>query len=137
MLTDTQGETTANERRFMSIDGANLGLGAERSLKAVLGGEQPKESETRTPEQMREFIMSAPDSYEEGQKGYEEAAQWLARQFLILLDESFEGDLYDEVKRRQGGRSMDFTGFMVGWAENAARYVKGKPEKSNPAIVEL
>jgi len=121
----------------MSIDGANLGLGAERSLKAVLGGEQPKESRRRTPEQMREYIMSAPESYEEGQKGYEEAAQWLARQFLILLDESFEGDLYDEVKRRQGGRSMDFTGFMVGWAENAARYVKGKPEKSNPAIVEL
>ena len=25
---------------------------------------------------------------------------------------------------------MDFTGFMVGWAENAARYVKGKPEKT-------
>jgi len=56
-----------------------------------------------------------------------------------------EKDNYDTVCKRlailrehkQGGRAMDFTGFMVGWAENAARYVKGKPEKSNPAIVEL
>ena len=32
---------------------------------------------------------------------------------------------------------MDFTGFMVGWAENAARYCKNLPEKSNPAIIEI
>ena len=121
----------------MSIDGANLGVNAERSCEAVLGGKQPEKSEMRTPEQMREYVMSAPESYEEGRKGYGEAALWLARQYLILLDERFEGDLYDEVKRRQGGRSMDFTGFMVGWAENAARYVKGKPEKANPAIIEI
>jgi len=121
----------------MSIDGANLGVDAETSCNVVLGGEQPKKSDMRTPEQMREYIMSAPESYEEGQKGYGEAAQWLARQYLILLDEGFEGDLYDEVKRRQGGIDMNFTGFMVGWAENAARYVKGKPEKANPAIVEI
>src|SRR3990167_5122407 len=95
----------------MSIDGANLGIDAERSCEAVLGGKQPEKSEMRTPEQMRQYLM--------------------------LLDEGFKGDLYDEVKKRQGGRDMDFTGFMVGWAENAARYVKGKPEKSNPAIVEI
>jgi hypothetical protein len=121
----------------MSIDGANLGVGAEESLNTVLGGEQPKESDKRTPEQMREYIMSAPESYEEGRKGYGEASLWLARQYLILLDENYEGDLYDEVKKRQGGRDMDFTGFMVGWAENAARYVKRKTEKANPAIVEM
>ena len=121
----------------MSIDGANLGVDAETSCKAILGGEQPKKSEMRTPEQMRVYIMSAPDSYEDGQKGYGEASLWLARQYLILLDEGFESELYDEVKKRQGGRDMDFTGFMVGWAENAARYVKGKPEKPNPAIIEI
>ena len=122
----------------MSIDGANLGVNAEKSMNAILGGEQPKESDMRTPEQMREYIMSAPESYKEGQKGYGKAALWLARQYLILLDKDFEGDLWDEVKRKQqGGRDMDFTGFMVGWAENAARYVKGKPEKENPAIVEI
>ena len=118
----------------MSIDGANLGVNAEKSLNSVLSGEQPKKSDRRTPEQMRVYIMSAPESYEEGQKGYGEAALWLARQYLILLDEGYRGDLYDEVKRKQGGRDMDFTGFMVGWAENAARYVKGKPEKANPAM---
>ena len=121
----------------MSIDGANLGVDAEKSCNAILGGEQPKKSDMRTPEQMREYIMSAPESYEEGQKGYGEAALWLARQYLILLDENYEGDLWDEVKRKQGGRDMDFTGFMVGWAENAARYVKKLPEKDNPAIIEI
>ena len=121
----------------MSIDGANLGVDAEKSCEAILGGEQPKEEDMKTPQQMREYLMSAPESYEEGQKSYGEAARWLARQYLILLDEGFEGELYNEVKRKQGGRDMDFTGFMVGWAENAARYVKGMPEKENPAIVEI
>ena len=121
----------------MSIDGANLGVNAEQSLKAVLGGEQPKEEDERTPQQMREYLMSAPENYEEGQKDYENAARWLARQYLILLDENFQGDLYDEVKRRQGGRDMDFTGFMAGWAENAARYCKNLSEKPNPAILEI
>ncbi len=118
----------------MSIDGANLGVSAEKSLKTILGGEQPKESDKRTPEQMREYIMSSPDSYEEGQVGYSEAALWLAKKYLLLMDEGIDHNLYDEVKKRQGDRDMDFTGFMVGWAENAARYVKGKPEKPNPAI---
>lgn len=125
------------KNRNMSIDGANLGVDAETSCKAILGGEQPKAEQRRTPEQMREYIMSASDSYEEGQKSYGEAARWLAKQYLILLDKNYEGDLYAEVKKRQGGRYMDFTGFMVGWAENAARYIKGKPQKSNPAIVEI
>ena len=121
----------------MSIDGANLGVDAEKSCEAVLGGEQPKEGDRRNPQQMREYLMSAPESYEEGCTSYGEAARWLARQYLILLDADYKGDLYDEVKRKQGGRSMDFTGFMVGWAENAARYVKSMPEKANPAIMEI
>ena len=121
----------------MSIDGANLGVDAEKSCEAILGGEQPKEEDMRTPEQMREYLMSAPESYEEGQKSYGEAARWLARQYLILLDANYKGDLYGAVKKKFGNRSMDFTGFMVGWAENAARYVKGKPEKDNPAIIEI
>ena len=121
----------------MSIDGANLGVNAEKSCEAVLGGKQPTEVDKRTPEQMRKYLMSAPDSYEEGQKSYGEAARWLAKQYLILLDEDYQGGLYGEVKRKQGGRDMDFTGFMVGWAENAARYCKNLPEKDNPAIIEL
>ena len=121
----------------MSIDGASLGVDAETACRAVLGGKQPKKSDKRTPEQMREYLMSAPESYEEGQSSYGEAARWLARQYLILLDDGFEGELYKEVKRRQGGRAMDFTGFMVGWAENAARYCKKLPEKPNPAIIDM
>lgn len=121
----------------MSIDGANLGVNAEISCKAALGGEQPKKEDMRNIEQMREYLMSAPDSYEEGQKSYEEAARWLAKQYLILLDTDYEGDLYGAVEKKFGGRSMDFTGFMVGWAENAARYCKNLSEKPNPAIVEI
>ena len=121
----------------MSIDGANLGVNAEKSCEAVLGGEQPKEEDKRNPQQMREYLMSAPESYKEGQKSYGEAARWLARQYLILLDADYKGDLYDEVKRKFGGRDMDFTRFMAGWAENAARYVKGMFEKDNPAIIEI
>ena len=121
----------------MSIDGANLGVNAEKSLDAVLSGKQPKEEDKNTPEQMREYFMSAPESYGEGQKSYGEAARWLARQYLILLDSDYKGDLYDAVKKKFDNRDMDFTGFMVGWAENAARYVKSMPEKANPAIIEI
>ena len=124
----------------MSIDGADLGVDAEKSVAAVLGGKQPEQQDMRTPEQMRSYLMSAPDKYEDGQTSYGEAARWLARQYLILLDEGFDGesmDLYKEVKRRQGERDMDFTGFMVGWAENAARYCRNLLEKPNPAIVEI
>jgi hypothetical protein len=121
----------------MSIDGANLGVNAEKSCKAVLSGKQPKKEDKRTPQQMRKYLMSAPESYEEGQKSYGEAARWLARQYLILLDAGCKDDLYDAVKSKFGNRDMDFTGFMVGWAENAARYVKGMTEKDNPAIIEI
>jgi len=120
----------------MSIDGASMGVDAETSCKAVLGGEQPKESEMRSPEKMWEYIMSAPESYEEGQKGYGEAAQWLARQYLILLDSGYTGDLWEGVKKKFP-QDLDFTGFMVGWAENAARYCLNLPEKKNPAIMEI
>ena len=128
------------EKTKMSIDGANLGVDAEKSCKAVLGGEQPKEEDMRNPEQMREYLMSAPESYEEGQKSYGEAARWLARQYLILLDVGCKDsgmELYKKVKEKFGNRDMDFTGFMVGWAENAARYVKELPEKNNPAIIKI
>lgn len=121
----------------MSIDGANLGVDAEKSCEAVLGGEQPKEKDRRTPQQMREYLMSAPESYEEGQKSYGEAARWLARQYLILLDSGYKDDLWNAVEKKFNNKDMDFTGFMIGWAENAARYVKGMSEKNNPAIVKI
>src|SRR3990167_9260260 len=113
----------------MSIDGANLGVDAEKSCEAILGGKQPTKEDMKTPEQMREYLMSAPESYEEGQKSYGEAARWLARQYLILLDANYKGDLWDAVKKKFGNRDMDFIGFMVDWAENAARYCRNLPEK--------
>ena len=66
----------------MSIDGANLGVDAEKSCKAVLGGEQPKKENMRNSQQMREYLMSAPELYEEGQKSYGEISRWLARRYL-------------------------------------------------------
>ena len=121
----------------MSIDGANLGLDAKKSLDVVLGGEEIDSKAMRTAEEMRKDIMASTDSYDESQKDYGTAALWLAKQYLILLDADYTGDLWDGVKAKFNNMPLDFSGFMVGWAENAARYAKGLPEKGNPAIMEI
>ena len=129
----------------LSDDGANMGVLPDRALGTILGAEeQPSPEERLTPRKMREKIMAQPDSFdaiigEEGE-GYENATLWLAKQFLKFLEEGIEGnedDLFLRMVERNGERDYGFTGFMVGWANNAARYCLGKPSQSNPAIMEI
>ena len=134
----------------MSTDGANMGVLPNRALKTILGGaKQPEAKERLTPEKMREKIMVQLDNYDDivgvdgvGVDGdaYENTTLWLAKQFLLLLDEGFIGNtgmLYEEMKKRNGPKNYDFTGFMVGYANNVARYCAGKSSQPNPAILEI
>jgi len=60
-------------------DGAHLGIGAERAMKTIVGGEpHPTEAECETIEQMRARILAAPIE----SKSYDGAATACAR--LIL-----------------------------------------------------
>lgn len=46
--------------------------------------------------------------------------------------------LYDELKDRGVAiDALDLTGFMWGWAANAARYCVELPPAPNPAIMEI
>src|SRR3990167_9092602 len=109
----------------MSDDGANMGVLPNRALDTILGkGEQPTKEERLSPIEMRKKIMRQPDKYADI-KSYEEATLWLAKQFLILLEEGVaENDyvLFEKMVERNGTRDYDFTGFMVGYANNVARY---------------
>ena len=129
----------------MSDDGADMGVLPNRALETIIGGkEQPTKKERLSPEQIREKLMSQPDKYEdivgiEGE-GYENSTLWLAKQFLLLLEAGVNGDedvLYQEMKKKNGEKDYDFTGFMVGYANNMARYCLGKPSQPNPAIVTI
>ena len=125
----------------MSEDGANLGIKPTRALETILGGkEQPKEEEKVTREKMLAEIMAVPDSYREAAKDYDSTTLWLAKQFYLLRKEGVDGDcyaLYDAMKKKCGDLDYDFTGFMVGWANNVVRWIMELPEEENPAIVTI
>ena len=126
----------------MSPDGADMGVKPTRALASILGGkdQDPHPDDKMTPEQMRQEILAQPDSYKDREDTYDGCAMWLAKQFLLLLEKGVVGDsskLYDEMKKVNGEQDYDFTGFMVGWANNAARYALNKPTQSNPAILEI
>jgi len=154
----------------MSDDGADLGVGAERALKTVLGGEpQPTEEERQTVEEMNERLRAAPI---EG-TSYEGTADACARIILEAWDnypdirdvpsenrylKDKEGKLVEprvgvlfpltislhEVLKRLHPKGTPghevlsgLTGFMWGWAVNAARRCYGLSPVSNPAIVTI
>ena len=125
----------------MDSDGANMGVKPARALETILGGkDQPKEEERLSSEGMRSLLLSQPDDYKDISEDYDSASLWLAKQFFLILESDFEEDynkLYDEMKKKNGEQDYDFTGFMVGWANNAARYALNKPSHRNPAIVEI
>ena len=124
----------------MESDGANLGIKPERALKTILGGEKhPSKEEQLDPAQMRAEILSSPDEYF-GNDGfsYDGSCMWLAKQFLLLLEAGIDGNestLYNAMIEKCGKKDYGFTGYMVGWANNAARYAIGKPPQPNPAIM--
>lgn len=121
-------------------DGADMGVTPERALGTILGGQpQPSEEEKMSPEKMRDELMKQPDDYKDIEGSYDSGAMWLAKQFLLLLEAGVEGDynvLYDKMKEKNGEQDYGFTGFMVGWANNAARYALNRPPQPNPAFVE-
>ena len=150
----------------MSQDGADLGVGAERALKTVLGGEeQPTEEEKQTPEQMLASIRGAAlidldygttalacarlilEAYERYPVLREEPTE------AVYLQDAAGKMVWPAVHLRPGLHSIlkelfedeqqrldvlsDLTGFMWGWAVNAVRYAMGEPPVPNPAIVEI
>lgn len=144
-------------------DGAHLGVTAGRAIDTILGGDPPPEKdEGMTPEQMRAFIESdtpAEDSYSEG-------SRLTAKAMLAFLDKypqykHLEADnahtwgkkpdgsvdyedyritglgLYDAAELAGFDMPDGLTGFMVGWAVNAAKYAAGAPPVANPALLTI
>ncbi len=153
----------------MSSDGAHHGVGAERALKTILGGDpQPTEEEKESIEEMRSRILSAPIE----SKSYDGTATACARLILeawakypaltecplenmylmgkdgqmVLLDNRpvvLVPGVYEALKRIYEDRPEamevfdELTGFMWGWAVNAALRCMDLPPEPNPAIVEI
>ena len=145
-------------------DGAQHGIGAEASMRACIGGEKPDELETA--EDMEARIRSAPlscDGYDttatatariilEAMERWPELQEVPSEARYITLGKA--GDegwrmiatprgLHDVLKDIHGEGSVeckvleDLTGFMWGWAVNAARRCLSLNEVSNPALLEL
>lgn len=143
-------------------DGAHQGVGADRALRTILGGEPaPTEPEKRTAEQMRAYLEQ-PDQQP---VGYDEAARRFGRAVLAYLDahpddrdvptnDEYDDDawrarnwkgkppvtrkgLYTLVTEAGLFTDDDLTGFMVGWGVNAAKYAIGAPPGRNPALLTI
>lgn len=143
----------------MSDDGAQLGYGAEDAMKAVIGGEQPTKV-TSAGEMGARIMALTEDTYEHT---YDGTADWTANRIISWLmqdpqraqspTENVYGvrddgttdyetiavpGWYDRMKDDGFDLSeLGLSGFMWGWAVNAARRMMELPEVSNPAIVSL
>jgi hypothetical protein len=151
-------------------DGAHLGVGAERALKTILGGEPaPTADECESVEQMRARILSAPieaKTYDgaatacarlilEAWKQYPQLAE-LPHETIYLRDAHGQmvwrdgvdpacvrlvPGLHDALKQLYADRPdalavlRDLTGFMWGWAVNAALRCIDQPPAPNPALL--
>ncbi len=143
-------------------DGAHQGIGAERALKTILGGEPlptKDEGDDREGMERRIFSVSYPLTT------YDDAALYTAPFILTTLrahpeiaaqpvDTEYDGEnsahdrivvarkgwpeLLKEVDADGYEKAVDeITGFMGGWAVNAVRFVLDLPAVSNPAIIEI
>jgi len=86
------------------------------------------------------WIRSAPLGFED--VDYDEACRRLAKMYLTLLEEGLkiEKGLLATLKRRFPHLAVDvgqMTGFMHGWAFNAARKIAGLEPAPNPALLQL
>ena len=132
-----------------SSDGAHSGIGAERALKTILGGEPaPAEDEMESREQVRKRIMAAPGPGGEWRvETYGQAADAIAKALVFLIEEdpSLLGDdkadgLYDLIEKRWPGfddRIGGASGFQVGWATNCARWLYEQRPVPNPALLTI
>jgi len=141
-------------------DGAHLNIGAEEGMKANIAGEEPH---PMTDEEFEQMVREAPipgDSYS-GQANataklilemYEEYPQTRElpeeREYLRDLDGHVDWNdpiylnvtLYDVTKKAYPQHHelfLDLTGFMWGWAVNAARKILGLGPLPNPALMTI
>ncbi len=140
-------------------DGTQQGIGAERALRTIVGGEPPPgEDEGLSPEQWLRRLEAKDD----GIDGYDDHAEVMAKYIVeayrrvpglvhapnvgVYLWEGDEGQLLvpglSDVLKRLYPEGHPFrralseaTGFTWGWAFNIARYALGLPPQPNPAIV--
>ena len=148
----------------MSDDGAQLGYDAKQALGAVLGGEQPAPEEAMSAEQMAAEIMALegdPNTYEGTanwcaklivlwlQANPQRASEPTEMEYDWNGDPDRGSDgmkpefvksigWYEQMKRDGVELAdLDLTGFMWGWAVNAARRIVELPEVPNPAILNI
>lgn len=146
-------------------DGASQGIGAERAIKTILGGEPaPEQEEERSPAFWLERLKAKDDNI----GGYEAHAEVMAKYMVLAIEadrtleqypistvykkptdwnnpEVITPDLSDVLKERvytDAGhpfrRALSAaTGFTWGWAYNIARYALGLPQQPNPAIITI
>ena len=147
----------------MSSDGAHLGIDAKSALGVILGGkEEPEGKEPIEFEKMVRFAPLGPvkeldyggganatarlvlEAYENYPQLTELSDSWV---YLRGLDGKIDWDkpivlnvtLYEVVKKLNPEHQELFsslTGFMWGWAVNAARSILDLGPLPNPAIVE-
>lgn len=120
-------------------DLAHKGILPTRALETILGGAEPPR-DGLTAEEMRALLMQQPDKYSEIANDYDATSLWLARQFYLLLAAGETGDcaqLYEKMIAKIGRGDYDLTGYMVGWAANAARYALNQVADRNPALLEI
>lgn len=146
----------------MSNDGAHLGVGAKRALDTILGGEpSPSPEEGMDPFTMRRWLLDArwplPDDTDDTD-AYNECARYAAKLVLEWLladpkratspmETEYDWDAdpdrgakavgwYDQMKADGIPiGELGLSGFMWGWAANAARYCVELPPARNPAIL--
>jgi len=129
-------------------DGAHLGVTAGRALDTILGGvPSPKEEERLAHEEFAlyirstEYVLEDALKKEDSENAYSEASRWLAKRFLMLLEQNCQpDDLWNTFKNKwpdDAEEAGGMTGFMHGWAKNAALYVMEMLPISNPALVTI
>jgi hypothetical protein len=141
----------------MSDDGVAEGLNAEEALGVVLGGEPAPTDKVRSTMEMAAIVRATTEPI-----GYDGTANYAAKLILDWLEEDpsrAQGpteNVYSEgpngewtgvvTERGWYGRmkedgipmaDLDLTGFMWGWAVNAARAIVELPPVPNPAILTI
>lgn len=130
-----------------SDDGADLNILPEAAFKAVLGV-PPPEQQVLEDQAFADRIRNAPDVASVHDSGYDSGALRLAKYFLLTIEadeanKNLDGwELFDKTialypDKHDAGLFAGMTGFMVGWAANAARKVAGLSPVQNSAIVEI
>ena len=127
---------------------ASWGYTAQQGLEAVLGGKDIDKINRRegamTPEEMRTYILAAPDVILPGSPtGYEDESRRFAKTVLLRAERDKEKFLAEsqafarQILKDAPKDEYDLTGFMFGWATNAVRYTFESSPEQNPAIIEI